>query len=148
MFVPNITHVCALNFDGTLKYRVISSDNNPRGNKKTLTTFATSHHYITFKQNTSQLLVGDDNAVVALAAVKAVVVLGHHDTRATLFLWARLAKALHLITVDLVVLEDGEFDVLVLVLDLLWLGVGLLLALLTAATKTEDQMQSCLFLDV
>ena len=131
-----------------IEQQLISSDNKLEAIKKHLTTFATSHHYITFKQNTSQLLVGDDNAVVALAAVKAVVVLGHEDTRATAFLWARLAKALHLITIDLVVLEDGEFDVLVLVLDLLWLGVGLLLALLTAATKTEDQMQSCLFLDV
>jgi len=130
-----------------IEQQLISSDNKLEAIKKHLT-FATSHHYITFKQNTSQLLVGDDNAVVALAAVKAVVVLGHEDTRATAFLWARLAKALHLITIDLVVFEDGEFDVLVLVLDLLWLGVGLLLALLTAATKTEDQMQSCLFLDV
>ena len=50
--------------------------------------------------------------------------------------------------IDLVVLEHMEFDLLLGVLDLLWLGVGLLLALLTTSTETENEVQSGLLLDV
>jgi len=74
------------------------------------------------------------------------------------------------ITVDLVVLKDSEFgpkkfalsvavgfgpgtsanidSLLALVLDLLWGGVNLLLALLTTTTKAEDEMEGALLLDV
>ena len=50
--------------------------------------------------------------------------------------------------VNLVVLEDMELDLLLGVLDLLWLGVGLLLALLTSSTETEDKVKGGLLLDV
>ena len=50
--------------------------------------------------------------------------------------------------VDLVELKNAELDLLVLVLDLLGLGVGLLLALLGAATEAEDEVKRGLLLDV
>jgi len=59
------------------------------------------------------------------------------------------AKAAHLVgVVDLVVLEDMEFDLLLGVLDLLRLGVGLLLALLASSTETENEVKGGLLLDV
>lgn len=62
---------------------------------------------------------------------------------------ALAAKTLDLsITVNLVVLEDGELGLLVLVLDLLGGGVDLLLALLTTTTQAEDEVEGRLLLDV
>lgn len=62
---------------------------------------------------------------------------------------ALAAKTLDLsITVNLVVLEDGELGLLVLVLDLLGGGVDLLLALLTTTTQAEDEVKGRLLLDV
>lgn len=52
------------------------------------------------------------------------------------------------VTVNLVVLEDGELGLLVLVLDLLGGGVHLLLALLTTTTQAEHEVQGRLLLDV
>jgi hypothetical protein len=64
-------------------------------------------------------------------------------------LWAFTSQAFNLaIGIDLVVLEHSELDLLALVLDLLWGAVNLLLALLATTTKTEDEMQSRLLLDV
>ena len=49
--------------------------------------------------------------------------------------WALSAETLDLsITINLVVLEDRELGLLALVLDLLWGGVNLLLALLGSST--------------
>jgi hypothetical protein len=48
----------------------------------------------------------------------------------------------------LVVLEDGQLDLLLLVPDLLGGGVHLLLPLLTATTETEDEVKGGLLLDV
>merc|ERR1712216_707605 len=82
----------------------------------------------------------------AETTVVSVKVLGHEDTWA---LRADLSKSLHVtVSVDLVVLQGSELDLLVDVLDLLWLGVGLLLTLLTTTTKTEHQVQGRLLLDV
>lgn len=52
------------------------------------------------------------------------------------------------IAVDLVVLEHRQFDLLALVLDLLWRGVDLLLALLAATAQAQHQVQRALLLDV
>lgn len=62
---------------------------------------------------------------------------------------ALAAKTLDLaVTVNLVVLEDGELGLLVLVLDLLGGGVDLLLALLTTTTQTKHEVKGRLLLDV
>jgi len=59
------------------------------------------------------------------------------------------AKALDLsITIDFVVLEDSQLGLLALVLDLLWGGVNLLLALLGTTSQTQDEMKGRLLLDV
>jgi hypothetical protein len=46
--------------------------------------------------------------------------------------------------VNTVVLEHGELDLLVLALDLLGLGVGLLLTLLTSTKKSKGEVQGAL----
>lgn len=71
-------------------------------------------------------------------AVEAVPVHGHAHSDAALLVGARLAQALDLaVVVNAVELQDRQLDRLVDVLDLLRLGVGLLLALLTTTAKTE-----------
>ncbi len=52
------------------------------------------------------------------------------------------------ISLNPVVLQGLELDSLVRPLDLLWLGVNLLLTLLTATTETQYQVKSGLLLDV
>ena len=52
------------------------------------------------------------------------------------------------ITVDLVVLKDGEFGLFALVLDLLGGGVDLLFALLATTTQAEHEVKGRLLLDV
>ena len=82
----------------------------------------------------------------AETTVVSVKVLGHEDTWA---LRADLSKSLDVtISVDLVVLQGSELNLLMHVLNLLWLGVGLLLTLLTTTTKTEHQVQGRLLLNV
>jgi hypothetical protein len=87
---------------------------------------------------------------VATAAVLAVVHGSHEDTSTALGLRALAAETLDLaIAIDLVVLEDGEFGLLALVLDLLGGGVHLLLPLLGhTTTQAEDQVKGRLLLDV
>jgi hypothetical protein len=73
---------------------------------------------------------------VATAAVLAVVHGSHEDTGTALGLGALAAETLDLaITVDLVVLEDGQLGLLPLVLDLLGGGVDFLLALLGSSAQ-------------
>jgi hypothetical protein len=77
---------------------------------------------------------------VALAAVHAVEVGSHEEARPALR--ADLAQALHLASIiHLVELKHTQLDLLVLVLDLLGLGVGLLLALLTATQEAKGGKQ-------
>lgn len=52
------------------------------------------------------------------------------------------------VTVDLVVLKDGEFGLFALVLDLLGGGVDLLFALLATTTQAEHEVKGGLLLDV
>ena len=86
---------------------------------------------------------------VALSAVLAVGVVGHEDTGAAQLARARAAQASDLAaTIDLVVLEDSEFDLFALVLDLLGGSVLLLFALLATTTKAQDQVERGLLLDV
>jgi len=75
---------------------------------------------------------------VATSTVLSVVHSSHEDTGAAVGSWALSAKTLDLsVTVNLVVLEDSQLGLLALVLDLLWGGVHLLLALLCTSTETE-----------
>jgi hypothetical protein len=88
---------------------------------------------------------------VALSAVLAVLVGGHEDTGTALVRWALTTETGDLaVVIDLVVLEDGELNLLVLVSDLLWGGVVLLLAFLAShtSTKAEDEMEGGLLLNV
>jgi hypothetical protein len=91
-----------------------------------------------------------DVGEAALAAVVAVEVVGHEDTRTALGVGALLAEAGHLAggVVHLVELQHCELHLLVLVLDLLGLGVRLLLALLGATSEAEHQVEGGLLLDV
>jgi len=52
------------------------------------------------------------------------------------------------VTVDLVVLKDGEFGLFALVLDLLGGSVDLLFALLATTTEAEHEVKGGLLLDV
>ena len=62
---------------------------------------------------------------------------------------ALAAQTLNLaVTVNLVVLEDGEFGLFALVLDLLGGGVDLLFALLATTTQAEHEVKGRLLLDV
>ena len=79
----------------------------------------------------------------------AIKVVGHESPSTALGIRALLPEPLHLSRViDLVELKDGELDLLMLVLDLLGLGVGLLLSLLGASPKTEHKVQRGFLLDI
>ena len=100
------------------------------------------------KQRGGRLLL-DHVGHAALAAVGTVSVVGHEHTRSTVGVGALLAKAGDLVLVtNLVELEDGQLDGLVLVGDALGGAVHLLLSLLGTSTKTEHQVQGGLLLDV
>merc|ERR1712093_126349 len=98
---------------------------------------------------THLFLVLEHVSQMALATVLTVEVLGHKDTSTTVGMGALTTHASHLVgSIDLVVLEHMKFDLLLLVLDLLGLGVGLLLTLLTTSTQAEHKVQGGLLLDV
>ena len=74
---------------------------------------------------------------------------GHANTSAAGIMRAVLSESLHLaVVVNLVELENGKLDAVVHVLDLLWLGVGLLLTLLGTTSQTKHQVEGGLLLDV
>ena len=76
---------------------------------------------------------------MATAAVLSVVHGSHENTSTTVGSGALSSQSLDLaITIDLVVLEHGQFGLLSLVLDLLGCAVHLLLPLLGAASKSQD----------
>jgi len=86
---------------------------------------------------------------VATSAILTVGHGGHKDTSTASFLWAFSSQTLNLsVGIDLIVLEHSELDLLALVLDFLRGGVNLLLALLAATTKTQNQVEGRLFLDI
>ena len=83
----------------------------------------------------------------ALSAVGTVGVVGHEDSGAAG--GALLTKTGDLVLIsDLVELEDGELDGLVLVGDTLGGVVDLLLSLLGSSAKAKNQVESGLLLDV
>lgn len=81
------------------------------------------------------LLLLMDIGESALAAVNPVGMGSHEDARATSIGRTLPAQTLDLAIGDLVILQDGELDLPVLVLDLLRLCVRLLLALLSTAEQ-------------
>merc|ERR1711879_94146 len=91
----------------------------------------------------------EDVGEVAATAVLAVVHGSHEDTGTAGLGGALAAQTLDLaVTVDLVVLKDGEFGLFALVLDLLRGGVDLLFALLATTTQAEHEVEGGLLLDV
>ena len=91
----------------------------------------------------------EEVGLAAPAAVVAVEVVGHEDAAAALGGGAFFAQARDLPgVVDLVHFQESELDLLVHVGDALGLGVHLLLALLAATAKAEDEVQGGLLLDV
>merc|ERR1719265_2080955 len=84
----------------------------------------------------SLLVLLDEVGQVALAAIVAIEVHGHEDTRAAHFMRALPAQACDLVVgVHLVELQHSK-------LDLLWLCVGLLLTLLASTLQLKIQEQS------
>merc|ERR1712002_377882 len=83
------------------------------------------------------------------AAVLAVEVGSHEDASSTLLVGTFAPQTSDFsILVDLVILEDRKLDQLLLVLDLLGGGKGLLLTLLPTTSQAEDKMEGGLLLDV
>merc|ERR550525_383410 len=91
----------------------------------------------------------EDVGEPALAAVLTVEHGGHKDAGAALFGRALAPQTVDLaVVVDLVVLQHGELDLSLLVLDLLGGGVVLLLPLLGSSPEPEDEVEGGLLLDV
>merc|ERR1712025_347974 len=93
--------------------------------------------------------VGRLPSAVALAAVPTVVVVGkEHASTTRRHHGALTAQTGDLaVLINLVVLEDSEFDLLLL-LDVLRLSICLLLALLASPEEREHQVKRALLLDV
>lgn len=88
---------------------------------------------------------------MALSTVVTLLILhfSHEDTSTAGLSRALTTSALdRTIRVDLVVLENSKFGLLVLVLDLLRGGVNFFLALLGSTLKTENQINGRLLLNV
>lgn len=80
--------------------------------------------------------LGMNISKAALSTVDAVMMHCHENACTASLGRTFSSQALDLpIAIDLVVLEDGQFDCLMLVLDLLWLCVRLLLTLLSTAAE-------------
>lgn len=79
---------------------------------------------------------------MAFAAVLPIVHGCHEDTSTTLRRGALPPQTLNFpIAIHLVVLQYSQLGLLALMLDLLRCGVNLLLALLSTATESEDEME-------
>ena len=86
-----------------------------------------------------------DIAQSTFAAIEPVEVVSHESASAAV--GALAAKARHfLIFVYFVVLQYGQLDLLLLMLDLLGLGVHLLLPLLTTTTQAKHKVERALLL--
>ena len=100
-------------------------------------------------QSANLLRLVKDISQVALPAVLTVVHSSHEDASSAFLGGALSPQSLDLsISINLVVFEHCQLGFLALVLDLLWGGVDLLLALLGTAAKSEDEVKSRLLLDV
>ena len=86
---------------------------------------------------------------MASTAILSVVHGSHEDTSSAILVGTLSSQSLDLaITIDLVILENSQFGLLSLVLNLLRGVVHLLLALLGTTSEAQDEMQSGLLLDV
>merc|ERR1712244_141954 len=91
----------------------------------------------------------EDIGEATLAAILAVEHGSHEDAGSTLLGGTLAPQTVDLaVVVDLVVLQHGELDLPLLVLDLLGGGVILLLPLLGSSPEPEDEMKGGLLLDV
>jgi hypothetical protein len=96
----------------------------------------------------SFFLALEDVSQTALSAVLTVMMPSHEDTSTTGGGGALTAKTSNLARlVNLVVLENGQFDLLLLVLDLLGSSVSLLLTLLTTTEQLGVQVQGAVVLN-
>jgi hypothetical protein len=85
---------------------------------------------------------------VTFTTVLSVLVLSHEDTGTTGGVRALTTKTSDLTRlIDLVHLEDSQFDLSTLVLDLLGSSVGLLLSLLTTTEEFSVKVESRVVLD-
>uniref|UniRef100_A0A803R6S4 Uncharacterized protein n=1 Tax=Cannabis sativa TaxID=3483 RepID=A0A803R6S4_CANSA len=79
----------------------------------------------------------------------SVEVVSHESSGTALSVGTLLPQSLHLTRIiNLVELEKSELNLLLLMFDLLWLGIGLLLPLFGSSSKSEHQVKSRLLLDV
>lgn len=107
---------------------------------------------INFKQKPDKLISTSlliDISKPTLSTIVSIKVISHESSGATLSVRALLPQPLDLSRIiDLVKLQHAKLHLLMLVLDFLWLGVGLLLTLLSATAETEDKVESGFLLDV
>ena len=96
----------------------------------------------------SRLLVLELVGGVAFTAVLSVAVLSHEAALARRVLASAAQSSHFAVRIDLVVLQDGEFDFLADVVFLLGGGVGFLFVLLATTTQSEDEVEGRLLLDV
>merc|ERR1719232_2070765 len=110
----------------------------------------TKHHLISISGGLLGLFqLLDQVGQAALAAVLTVLVVGHEHATSAVLAGALPPQPGDLsLVADLVILQGGQLDLLMLVLDLLGSGVVLLLALLATTPQAEDQVKGRFFLDV
>jgi hypothetical protein len=90
----------------------------------------------------------EDVGQTALSAVLTVMMPSHEDTSTALGVGALTTETGDLARlVNLVVLENGQFDLLLLVLDLLGGSVGLLLTLLTTTKQLSVEVEGAVGLN-
>lgn len=78
---------------------------------------------------------------MTLTTVQSVLVVSQENTSTTSWVATFSSQFGNLtFSIDLVVGQDSQLDLLVLVLDLLWGGVDLLLSLLTTTSQSQDQV--------
>jgi hypothetical protein len=91
----------------------------------------------------------DLNIETTLAAVEAILV--HSESDSSTASWARTVFPCSgnlALTINLVKFENGELDLLVLVMFLLGLGIRLFLSLLSSSSQTKQKIQCGLLLNV
>jgi len=78
---------------------------------------------------------------MTLTTVQSVLVVSQENTSTASWVATFSSQFGNLtFSIDLVVGQDSQLDLLVLVLDLLWGGVDLLLSLLTTTSQSQDQV--------
>ncbi|KAK1588981.1 hypothetical protein Q3G72_029224 [Acer saccharum] len=94
-------------------------------------------------------LIAYKRSITTLITVVPIKVIGHKSSRTALCVGTLLPQPLDLPgVIDLVELQHSQLHLLLLLLELLWLSVGLLLRLLSTTAKAEHQVESGLLLDV